>query len=207
MRVPITVQVESFDLEEIQPRIDAIRRAFFSFLKETPRKSSRSKHGLMGPIGKLLTEVRSGRYDPESLKGYVVRIHEAGERQISRTALDNLQEGIDLLAKLLNESPVTVHERIFDRLDHGLYFELRKEALLSREALRQAWISFLRGKYGNESTLSEAWNEEVTSFDGLYLPRKSQGGKGKRATMKQQDIAAFWETQGSAKLTVEEDEE
>jgi hypothetical protein len=45
------------------------------------------------------------------------------------------------------------------------------------------------------------------SFDDLYLLRKAEGSKARKATVKQQDIAAFWESQGSTVKLEEEEEE
>ena len=207
MRVPIAVQIKSFDIEEAQPRIDATRQAFTRYLDDVPRKSTRSKHGLMGPVGKILSEVKSGRRDPASLKGYAVRIHEATGRRPSPAGLEALEQGIDHLVMLLAEAPITAHDRILDRLDYGLYYDLRKKALESKEARRQAWIGFVRDKYGGEIRLSEAWSEEVAAFDDLYLPRKAEGSRTKKATAKQRDIAAFWESQGAAPMAEAEEEE
>jgi hypothetical protein len=158
----------------------------------------------MGPVGKILAEVKSGRRDSASLKGYAVRIHEASGRSPSPTSLEALEQGIDELVRLLDAGPVTAHDQIIDRLDYGLYYDLRKAAMAGKEARRQAWLAFLRGKYGTEMMLSEAWAEEIGSFDEIYLPRKSEGRKGKRATVRQQDIAAFWESQGAAVAEEEE---
>ncbi len=205
MRVPIMVQVKPFDIDKAQPRIDAARDAFARYLEEAPRKSIRSKHGLMGPVGKILGEVKSGRRDPASLKGYAIRVHEAAGRSPSPTGLEALGRGIDELLGILAEAPVTAHDRLLDRLDYGLFFDLRKKALESKEARRQGWIGFLRGKYVSEAKLSEAWGEEIGSFDELYLPRKAEGSKAKKASTRQRDIAVFWETQGVA-VTEEEDE-
>ncbi|MFQ5802015.1 MAG: hypothetical protein ACE5JQ_03850 [Candidatus Methylomirabilales bacterium] len=207
MRVPITVKIQPFDIEKTQPRMDSTREAFARYLDEVPRKSTRSKHGLMGPVGKILGEVKSGRRDPASLKGYAIRVHEATGRSPSPAGLEALERGIDELVKLLTEVPVTVHDRLLDRLDYGLYYDLRKKALESKEARRQGWIGFLRDKYGTVATLSEAWGEEIASFDELYLPRKAEGSKRKKATAKQQDVAAFWESQGATVDFAEEEEE
>jgi len=205
MRVPITVQVKPFDIGAVQPHIDLIRRAFVRYVAEVPRRSTRSKHGLMGPVGKILNEVKSGRRDPTSLKGYAVRVHEAASRGPSPAGLEALEQGIDRLVKLLEEAPVTVHDRLLDRLDYGIYYDLRKEVIESKEARRQGWIRFVRNRYENESKVSEAWNEEVSSFDELYLPRKAEGSKNKKAIAKQQDVAAFWESQGAIPIVIEED--
>lgn len=210
MRVPIAVQIVPYDIEKDQPTIDAIREAFVQYLEETRRrktrqKSTRSKHGLMGPVGKILREVKSGRWDPASLKGYAIRVHEASGVP-SLAGVEALEKGIDLLVGLLNGRPITAHERLLDRLDYGLYYELRKRALESKEARRQGWIQFLRNKYGSEASLSEAWEDEVVSFEELYLPRVVEGSKSKKASTKQRDIVAFWESQGVAGIVEEEEE-
>jgi hypothetical protein len=206
MRVPIAVQIKPFDVEKAQPQIDTIRKFFTQYLEQVRSKSTRSKHGLMGPVGKILSEVKSGRRDPGSLKGFAVRVLEATGRGPSPAALRALEQGIDQLVATLREAPVTAHDVLLDRLDYGLYFDLRKKALESKEARRQAWIAFVRGKYGSEAKLSEAWSEEIAVFDELYLPSKAEGARSTKATAKQRDIAAFWESQG-ATVTTEDEEE
>jgi hypothetical protein len=205
MRVPIAVQIKPFEIEKVQSQIDAARGAFTRYLDEVPRKSTRSKHGLMGPVGKILSEVKSGRSDPASLKGYAVRVHEATGRSPSRTGLEALEDGIDCLVKLLVGAPVTAHDRILDRLDYGLYYDLRKRALESKEARRRAWIGFLRDKYGTPGQLSEAW-EAPSTFDDAYLPRKTEGSKSKKASARRRDISAFWESQGAVAVDIDEEE-
>src|ERR1700733_6995186 len=209
MRVPIAVQVRPYDIETAQPHIDAVREAFSRYLEEVPRKSTATKHGLMGPVGKILAEVKGGRRDPHSLKGYAIRVHEATGRNPSESTLKALEQGIDGLLGLLNDArvPVTVHDRLLDRLDYGLYFDLRKSGIESKERRRQEWISFLRDKYGDDSKLREAWSEAVPALEALYLPKKSEGRTGKKATAKQGDIFAFWESQGAKTASADDDEE
>jgi len=206
VRTPIAVQIRPFDIETVQLQIDAAREAFARYLDEVFRKSTRSKHGLMGPVGKILSEVKSGRRDRASLKGYAVRVHEATGRSPSQAGLEALEEGIDTLVKLLDGAPVTAHDRILNRLDYGLYYDLRKRALASKEARRQTWIGFLRDKYETPSQLSGAWGESISTFDGLYLPRKAEGSRSKRASARQQDVAAFWESQGAVAVVEDEEE-
>jgi hypothetical protein len=206
MRVPIIVHVAPHDIEQDQPQIDAARQAFVRYLAELGRRPTRSKYGLMGPVGKILSEVKSGRRDAPSLKGYALRVQEATQkRRPSPAALEALAEGIDLLVKLLADAPITTHDRILDRLDYGLYYELRKQELESREARRQAWVEFLRKKYGNARGLAEAWGNPVEDFDEVYLPSKTEGSRLKKADVRQRDIAEFWESQGVAGIEEEEE--
>lgn len=206
MRTPIAIQIQPFDIEEVQPQIDKAREAFVRYLADVRRKSTGSKHGLMGPVGKILREVKSGRSDPPSLKGYAVRVHEATGSRPSPAGVEGLESAIDCLTKLLAGAPVTAHDRILDRLDYGLYFDLRKTAIESKEARRQEWIQFLRKQYGDPGALSAAWAETVSTFEDLYLPKKAEGSRKKKATAKQQDVAAFWEAQGTAPIIEEEEE-
>lgn len=205
MRVPIIVQVAPHDIEQDQPRIDAARCAFFRYLAELGPRQTRSKYGLMGPVGKILSEVKSGRRDAASLKGYALRVHEATQKRPSPSALEALAEGIDLVVHLLADAPITMHDRILDRLDYGLYYELRKQELESREARRQAWVEFLRKKYGNVEGLSEAWGMPAEDFDDVYLPRKNEGSRLRKANLRQRDIAEFWESQGAVGIIDEEE--
>jgi len=206
MRVPIAVQVEPYDPAKDQPRIDAARQAFVAYLEEVLRKSTRSKHGLMGPVGKILSEVKSGRRDPGSLKGYALRVHEATRRTLSASGLEALEKGIDLLVGVLNDAPITAHDQLLDRLNYGLFYDLRKKQVQGREAWRQAWIKFLRDKYKTERGLSDAWGEEVTSFEALYPPRKEDGSLGETATTKQRDVAMFCASQRAPEIPEDEEE-
>src|SRR4051812_33951358 len=146
MRIPITVHSDPFDIETAQPTIDAARHAFADYLEQVPRKSTKSKHGLMGPVGKILSEIKSGRRDPASLKGYAIRVHETSGRGPSAASMGNLENGIDTVVKLLDDVPLPFHDRVLDRLDYGLYYELRRRQAASKEARRQAWIGYIREK-------------------------------------------------------------
>lgn len=210
MRMPIAVQVKSFDVHTLQADVARVRADFVRYLSEVPMKSRESKHGLMGPIGKLISQLKSGGRDSDQLKGYILNVDRATRnsfrraKKISPECLEALERGINKTCELLERVPLTAHSEILDQLDYGLYFDLRKAEVMRKEERRQAWITTLRDKYETEAKLSEAWGEEISSFDELYLPRKAEGSKAKKATMKQQDITAFWESQGA---TVELDEE
>lgn len=212
MRVPIAVQIKPFDVEQSQPEIDAAREAFTRYLEEVPRKSTRSKHGLMGPVGKILSEVKSGRRDAASLKGYAIRVHEVNGRSPSPAGLTTLEEGIDRLLGLLAQAPVTAHDRILDRLDYGLYFALRKKSLEQREQLNARFQQFLEQRYHTLEELSRAWEEQVASWDRTYVFGRTSGTWSKANQAKRADINAFWsraraEAGASIDALVEEEDE
>jgi len=62
-------------------------------------------------------------------------------------------------------------------------------------------VEFVGKKYGDKEGAWRAWGEEVE----LYLPKVSEGSKRKKATVRQQDIAEFWESQGIAAAREEEE--
>ena len=210
MRNPISVHWEPFQMEtEAQPQIEIAKRAFADYTETAPRKSTKSKHGLMGPAGKVLSEIKSGRRDPGYLKGYVVRVHEAQStkgRGPSAAAMEELERGIDTMVNLLAATPVTFHDEILDRLDYGLYYELRKRQAASKEARTQVWRAFVKARYETAEELAAAWDETSISFDDLYLPPKSEASRSRKATNRQKDVADFWESQG-ASVAIEEEEE
>jgi hypothetical protein len=196
VRTPIFVRTERFDLESISSDIESVRRCFDSYLESYPVKSSRSKHSLMGPVGKILQEVKSGRWDADSLAGYALNIHLANPKAkgfISQEARNSLTEGIDRLLTLLKSSPVTVHDKILDRIDYGLYFMRRAKAMEAFENLRQEFATFLRHKYGTSEKLAEAWGEKSADY-GLDFSRVPYPGRKifeKATGRKKADISEF----------------
>ena len=167
MRIPIFVRVKRFDLESVVPEIEAIRDCFDRYLDSYPVKSSRSKHSLMGPVGKVLQETRTGKWDAESLAGYALNIHLSNPKvkgYIGQEAREALREGIGRLLELLKAVPVTAQDKILDRVDYGLYFVRRAKGLEWLEGMRQEFIRFLRGKYDTSEELAQVWGEKPEDY-------------------------------------------
>jgi hypothetical protein len=118
-----------------------------------------------------------------------------------------LERGIDSTVALLSSIPVTFHDEVLDRLDYGLYYELRKRQSAGKEARTQLWREYIRGKYGTPEQLASAWDESSITFEDLYLPKKTEGSRGKKATTRQRDVADFWESQGVSLSNDEEEDE
>jgi|RhiMetdeSRZDD1v2_1073273.scaffolds.fasta_scaffold514975_2 Beta-galactosidase len=174
MRIPIAVQVKSYDIENAQPQIDEVRDAFGRYLAGYYAKAA-TKHGLMGPVGKILREVKSGRRDPSSLKGYALRVHEASNARLSRDSMSALEDGIDRLVDLLSETPVTVHERILDRLDYGLYFELRKRFLDWLDQRDTDYRLWLQRQYSDLKAVNAKWQTKFETWEEIrYGGKQSQ---------------------------------
>jgi len=196
MRTPIFVRVERFNLESATTEIEAIRDYFDQYLDSYPTKSARSKYSLMGPVGKLLQEARTGKWDAESLAGYALNIHLTNPKArgyISQEARQALREGVDRLLTLLKAVPVTAQDKVLDRIDYGLYFVRRAKGLERIDKLRNEFIGFLQKRYSTPDKLAQAWGGKPedygSDFSKVRYPsrRMFNEAKGK----KKDDIAEF----------------
>ncbi|MEM3433636.1 MAG: hypothetical protein QXP27_05630 [Candidatus Methanomethyliaceae archaeon] len=196
MRTPIFVRVERFNLENVASEIEAIRDCFDRYLDSYPVKSARSKHSLMGPIGKVLQEARTGKWDAESLAGYALNIHLSNPKAkgyIGPEARQALQEGIDRLLKLLKKVPVTAQDKVVDRIDYGLYFVRRAKGLEWLEGVRQEFIAFLRARYGSPEKLAQVWGGKPEDYgaDFANVPYPSRRMFDEATGQKKTDISEF----------------
>jgi len=213
MRTPIFVRVERFDLESVNPRIEAIRDAFDRYLDSYPVRTARSKHSLMGPVGKLLQEAKTGKWDAESLTGYALNIHLSNLRAkgfINQEAREALKDGVNKLMALLHEVPPTAQDKVLERIDYGLYFIRRAKGLEWLESVRREFVQFLQDRYSSAEELAKAWGEKLENIgqDFERIPYPSRRLFEEAKDQKKKDIAEFAEI---AKLKgyelVEEEEE
>ncbi len=210
MRNFIFTRVEHFELDSIQPIIDEIRDDFDRYLDTYPVKTSRTKHGLMGPVGKILQEVKGGKWDPTSLTGYALNIHLSNPKiqGISDEARSALEEGVTKLINLMKRIPVTAHDKVLDRIDYGLYYLRRKKGIEYFESIKRDWISFLKERYEDGEKLSKAWNENIEKigkdFENIGYPSKKLFSKAKG--QKRKDMEDFIEMAKLKGYKIEEEE-
>lgn len=194
MRNPITVRRTSFNLGEVQSRIDGVRDAFSTYLDHYIPKSSRSKHGLMGPVGKILGELKRGRTDPDFLKGYILRVHELSQKGApSPEAVKALENGIELLAALMREIPATAIDRLIDRLDYGLYFARRKKVLEWLEERNREYRAWLQKTYTTLDALNESWGAQFKSWEQIRYAGPSSQIYKKASRLQRDDMNQFKE--------------
>ncbi|MGD9157635.1 MAG: hypothetical protein PVG39_04455 [Desulfobacteraceae bacterium] len=195
MRQFIFTKTEQFNIDSIEPKIDKIRDAFDRYLDAYPVKTPRSKHGLMGPVGKILQEVKGGKWDATSLMGYALNIHLSNPkaRMISEDARSALEQGITDLISLMKEIPVNACDRVLDRIDYGLYYMRRKKGLAWLETIKNDWVDFLRQRYKDGQKLSEVWQEKLekigNNFEKIGYPSKKTFGDAK--DQKRKDMEEF----------------
>ena len=210
MRQFIFTKTEQFDIDSIEPKIDDIRDAFDRYLNTYPVKTSRSKHGLMGPVGKIIQEVKGGKWDATSLTGYALNIHLSNPKAktISDDARSALEQGITELINLMKALPITAYDRVLDRIDYGLYYLRRKKGLAWLESVRNDWVGFLRQRYEDGQKLSEAWKEKIEKigkdFERIGYPGKKtfEDAKGQ----KRKDMEEFIKSAQLKGYDLEEEE-
>jgi hypothetical protein len=195
VRIPIFLQAPNFDIKNVQSDIDATRKAFDDYLDYYKRKDARSKHGLMGPVGKILGEVRSGRRDPQSLKGYAIRVHEANQQYLSQEGIAALEKAINNLVGLLQPVPAGHVDTVVDRLDYALYFSRRKKVVEEREVLNCEFRTFLQERYKDLLAVAAAWGETISDWSRVYVFGPTSKTYKKASDTKKGDIAAFWKHQ------------
>ncbi|MGQ9570547.1 MAG: hypothetical protein ACUVUQ_06860 [Thermodesulfovibrionales bacterium] len=195
MRSFIFTKEEKMNMDELKVKVEEIRNAFDTYLDSYPAKTTRTKHGVMGPVGKILQGVKSGKWDAKALTGYALNIHMMNPmvKGIADEARRALEKGIEKLVSLMKEVPVNIQDRVIDLIDYGLYYQRRKKEMQSREETRLEFVNFLREKYKTEKALQEAWEENNARFEDVYLFGPQSKTFKKANQTKQDDIKAFWE--------------
>ncbi|TEB11497.1 hypothetical protein Psfp_03956 [Pelotomaculum sp. FP] len=179
MRRFIYSKVEQFHYEDIKEKIEEIKDAFDRYLDSYPVKTSQSKHGIMGPVGKILQEIKKGKWDVEGLSGYAVNIHLHNPKtkgRISENARAALEEGIEKLLSLIREESIAAQDRILELVDYGLYYRRRKKSLAWLESVKREWVEFLKEKYSTWENLVKAWGEKpkkgIQDIESIGYPSK-----------------------------------
>jgi hypothetical protein len=198
MRKVITVTTASFDIGSAKPQIGKIVAAFDRYLDDYPVKNARSKHGLMGPVARILDRAKAGGYTEEALIGDAMRVHEMNPKSrnyLSPIAQRNLEDGTRLLLELCRETPTTALVRVIDQIDYSLYYARRTRSIIWLEEKRMLFAEFLRKRYANDEGFQRAWarskDAKRLKLDSAPFPRRS-GDDYSRDQQRKTDIDEFW---------------
>jgi hypothetical protein len=209
MRQLIMTRGGRFDIETVRPKIEAIVDAFDRYLEEYPVKTARTMHGLMGPVPMILDGARVRKEDVHTLVGRAVRAHEMNPRTrgyLSPVALEALETATRELLALCGEVPVTAVTKVAERIRYNVYYTRRKKAIERLEEIRNDFVKFLRGRYGDDSALVSAWGEKDLTFDGVRFPSRTGDSFAKANNAKKKDITDFWASMGVEEVVEEEEE-
>lgn len=88
-----------------------------------PETYALSKSSMMGPVGKLISAVASGRFEnKDAIVGFVVSIHNnLSKSRASLSAVARLREAVDTLEKLHAITPRRYWLRILREIDYGVF--------------------------------------------------------------------------------------
>jgi hypothetical protein len=191
MRAFIAVTPKPYSLGGDRPEIESVIVSFGRYLDSYRTKTTRSKHGLLGPVGKVIQEIKSRKWQPEALAGYALNIHRANQGYISPEATEALVQAIKGLMALYDKVPTSFRDRLLDQVDYGLYYVRRKKLSDYFEERNKAFCTFLAGRYPSVSELVTAWEEKtekIGSFEHLSFSKAEMAkAKGK----KREDFEAF----------------
>ena len=215
MRKIIMLKAEKPKLtqEEIKAKVAEIINLFDAYLDEYPIKSAKSKHGVMGPVAKVLDRAQAGQWDIEPLTGYALRMHEMNPRlkgYISQTAVQNLHAGTEALIRLCQEVPVTALATVIEQIDYGLYFQRRTKGVAWLETQGRALTIYLQTRYRNdEGAFRKAWalggREKITLQNVHFFGASSKRYKDGNDTLKA-DMDAFYAQTLEPEAIVEEED-
>jgi len=159
----------------------SVREHFNNYLSTYPAKTTRSKHGLLGPVGTVLREAKSDKWDAEGLTGYALSIHSNNPRTrgwIELASLSHLKLGVNELLALLGEAPVARRDGIIADIDYGLYLDRREAGLKYMHEMSARFAEFARRKYGTVEKASAAWGikgpDIGDGFERMPYPSKNR---------------------------------
>ena len=205
MRQLIVTKGERFDIETVRPKIECIADAFDRYLDEYRPKTTRTMHGIMGPVPMILDGARVRKEDAKTLLGRAVRAHEMNEnnRYVSPSALEALETGTQDLLALCSEVPITAVSKVTDRIRYSIYYARRKKEVQRYEETKTQFVYFLRQRYSSDSELATSWAEDVSLEHVPYPSRKAATGGN---DTKQKDMNDFWQhVKGTQIEDLEED--
>jgi hypothetical protein len=200
---------ERFEIETVRPKIEAITDAFDRYLEEYPVKTSKTMHGLMGPVPMILDGARVRKEDAKTLVGKAVRVHEMNPKTkgyLSPAALGALEAATNNLLDLCKSVPVTAVTKVAERIRYNVYYTRRKKAIEWLEQTRKEFINFLRGRYLNDAALAKAWGETDLTFGTVRFPSRSSKAFTQANDAKKKDITDFWALPIAERLAEEEEE-
>ena len=192
MRQLIITKGERFDIEKVRPKIERITDSFDRYLDEYRPKTTRTMHGVMGPVPMILDGVRVRKEDAKTLVGRAVRSHEMNEnnrRYLSPSALEALETGTQDLLTLCSEVPITAVSKVTDRIRYSIYYVRRKKEVQRYEDTKTQFANFLRQRYSSDSELATSWAKDV-SLEHIPYPSRKAATEGNDA--KQKDMNDFW---------------
>jgi len=210
----LQVRHERFDVksrhEAIQKSVSSLNDYLDTFIPKG--RWGASKHSLLGPAGKLISILKSGKLSTKTaLIGQITTIHENTGSRLTVEAANKLEKAVGDLLEAMKDVPSTKRLRVLSEVDYGLYFRRKKKLLEILARNQEQWVSFLKEKYQDISRLNEAWNltaegevKPYTDFSKVDWPTSNFEKKYRENIPALKDLAEFKER---LKVPIIEEEE
>lgn len=145
--------------EQVRKAIDSLAEYLLNDYR--PETLSYSKHTLMGPVGKLLAVLTSGRIqEKKALLGYVANVHQnTSQTPLTPKGLRRLNEALDTLVTLRDGLSKRAWLKVLRDLDYAVFFKKYEQIAQRIEAKRErteAIETFLEGQFGTVEELKAA---------------------------------------------------
>lgn len=135
MRKPIVIgEAENKkDLQDIKEEAEKIQSSLYEYLKTyVPKEqsSSLSKSSVMGPVGKLLSQVLAKRFgnNVEPYVGFTINIHRNMTGFLpTNEAVDKLRQAVKELLDLSDQLTERDFAKLINLVDYGVYFKKCKD--------------------------------------------------------------------------------
>lgn len=119
---------EDYEVGEKKEEANKLKSSIISKLSKymqsyEPEKSGSTKSALMGPVGKLISSIASGKFDNEdAIVGFIVSIHNnTSVKKIQETDLQALREAVQELGELHKLIPRRFWLRTLREIDYGVF--------------------------------------------------------------------------------------
>jgi hypothetical protein len=150
------VKTEAVDIGPVKEKIERVAQCFARYLDDF-RVRGRTKHAVMGPVGKILKRVADGT--TADVLGYGINVHEAqGGGPLMPSAAQALRDGVEGLAKLLEENPSpTFRDRVLERVDYATFYHRKRRDVERMAAILAAWRTFAVDVFEGDHNIPAHW--------------------------------------------------
>lgn len=131
MRKPILM--EKRDTDEVWPtkEVEDVKEDLYKYLADyMPERWTYTKHGIMGPAGKLLGIIAASKFGDtiDSYVGYIANIHnQQSKKHLTLEGMENLKEAVSGLVRLKQKSSERAFLKMLNSVDYGVYYKKIKE--------------------------------------------------------------------------------
>lgn len=164
-------------LEDLRQESDDAAKKFAAYLTHYPTKSSRSRHGLLGPVAEVVKLATKPLMTAGQATGRALRMHEMAQegRRVSPQATKTLEEAVSAFFALMKRCPVHIRKTVSDRVLDQVYLLARK----AEQTFWADWNDWCRKAYKTVEMLSEAWGTSFESWEKVRFTKASASDRAK----------------------------